>query len=168
MKIAIRNRAVVITALLTLSTPAWAQQDLPTDSAASAAQSEHFKKFEQTLSGAKLIGQFTIMGRDMGQLPKEEYAIESVQKMPSGDYWLFQVRIQYMDKDVTLPLPLEVKWAGDTPIITLTDLKIPVLGTFSSRVIIYNDKYAGTWTHGKAGGHLFGVIEKIDEDQDSQ
>ena len=155
---------IAIAALLTLGTPAWAQDDAPTDSAA-AAQSERFKKFEQTLSGAKLVGQFTILGKDT-DFPKEEYTITSVRKMPRGDYWLFQARIQYMDKDVTLPLPLEVKWAGDTPIITLTDLAIPILGTFSSRVIIYKNKYAGTWTHGKAGGHLFGVVEKIDQDQD--
>jgi hypothetical protein len=73
-----------------------------------------------------------------------------------------------MDKDVTLPLPLEVKWAGETPVITLTDLKILVLGTFSARVVIHNNKYAGTWTHGKAGGHMFGTIEKISDEEDSE
>jgi hypothetical protein len=167
MNFAIRICVAAITALLTLGTPAWSQQDASNDSVSSVPQAERFKKFEQMLSGAKLVGQFTILGRE-GDLPKEEYTIKSVQKMPRGDYWLFQARIRYMDKDVTLPLPLEVKWAGDTPIITLTDLAIPVLGTFSSRVIIHKNKYAGTWTHGEAGGHLFGVIEKVDPDQDDQ
>jgi len=64
-----------------------------------------------------------------------------------------------------VPLPLEVKWSGDTPVITLTNFTIPALGTFTSRVLIYNGKYAGTWTHGKVGGHLFGTIEKMDEEK---
>ncbi|MBP90712.1 MAG: hypothetical protein CMJ64_29040 [Planctomycetaceae bacterium] len=125
---------------------------------------ELFKLFEKKLSGVKLVGRFTILGRDDGALPKEAYTITSVKKMPEGDYWLFNSRIQYGDKDVTLPLPLEVKWAGATPVITLTDFTIPGMGTYSSRVVIYKNKYSGTWTHGKVGGHLFGVIEKLEPD----
>jgi hypothetical protein len=81
--------------------------------------------------------------------------------MEAGDYWLLTSRIKYGKNDITLPLPLEIKWAGDTPVITLTDFTIPSLGTFSSRVVIYDNAYAGTWSHGKVGGHLFGTIEKI-------
>jgi hypothetical protein len=134
--------------------------------ASPAPESERFKKFEQTLGGAKLVGRFTILGKETDDLPQEEYVIKSVRKLPRGDYWLFQARIRYLDKDVTLPLPLQVKWAGDTPVITLSDLSIPGLGTFSSRVVIDNGKYAGTWTHGQVGGHLFGVIQRLDEPQD--
>jgi hypothetical protein len=124
------------------------------------SQAALFKKFEQTMNGAVLAGQFTILGKDRESMPPEEYTIKRVSKLPDGDYWLFQARIKYGDKDVTIPLPLEVKWAGDTPVITLTDLTIPALGTFSARVVIDNGKYAGTWTHGDAGGHMFGVIKR--------
>ncbi len=85
-------------------------------------------------------------------------------KVPEGDVWLIKARIKYGDKDTTIPMPLEIKWAGDTPIITLTNLTIPGLGTFTSRVLIYDNRYAGTWQHGKAGGNLFGRIEKIKEE----
>ena len=139
---------------------------LPAEASAPAKvppQAELFKKFEQTLSGAVLAGQFTILGKDRGQMPPEEYTIRRVSKLADGDYWLFQARIKYGDKDVTIPLPLEVKWAGDTPVITLTDLTIPGLGTFSARVVIDSGKYAGTWTHGEVGGHMFGVIKRSDE-----
>ncbi len=131
--------------------------------AAAAAASSHpdrFKKFEQTMNGAVLAGQFTILGKDRESMPPEEYTIKRVSKLADGDYWLFQARIKYGDKDVTVPLPLEVKWAGDTPVITLTELTIPALGTFSARVVIDNGKYAGTWTHGDVGGHMFGVIRR--------
>jgi len=130
---------------------------------ASNDREDLYKLFEKKLSGVKLVGQFTILGRDTGDLPSESYTINSVKKMSEGDYWLFNARIQYGDKDVAVPLPLEVKWAGNTPVITLTDFTIPAMGTFSSRVVIYKNKYAGTWTHGKVGGHLFGVIEKVEE-----
>jgi hypothetical protein len=66
---------------------------------------------------------------------------------------------------VTLPIPLEIKWAGDTPVITLTKLAIPGLGTFTSRVVIYEGRYAGTWQHDRVGGHLFGKIEKAVSDK---
>jgi len=127
-----------------------------------AGQAARFRKFEQKLNGAILDGRFTILGREQEDLPREQYTIRSVRKLPDGDFWLFQARIKYADKDVTVPLPLEVKWAGDTPVITLTRLTIPGLGTFSARVVIDEGKYAGTWTHDDVGGHLFGVIKPAD------
>lgn len=133
-------------------------QDAPKKDAPS--RDELIKKLEAELSGAKLIGRFTVAGKE-DQAPKpEEYTITSANKLPDGDLWLLQSRIKYGNKDVTLPIPLEIKWAGDTPVITLTDLAIPGLGTFTSRVVIYGDRYAGTWQHGKVGGHLYGRIEK--------
>ncbi|MEO8497679.1 MAG: hypothetical protein ABI614_21650 [Planctomycetota bacterium] len=140
--------------------PGEAQQDSQTGD-----REALFKQFAETLSEVKLVGRFTMLGKDEGPLAKEEYTINSVTKLPQGDYWLFKARIKYGENDVTVPLPLEVKWAGDTPVITLTDFTIPGMGTFSARVVIDNKKYAGTWSHGKAGGHLFGVIEKAAAEQ---
>ena len=119
-----------------------------------------FDKFEQTMAGAKLTGKFTIVGKEDMEPKEETYVISGVQKLEKGDYWLFKARVKYGDKDVTVPMPLEVKWAGDTPIITLSETTIPTLGTFSARVVIHNDWYAGTWIHGKVGGHLFGTISR--------
>lgn len=134
------------------------------ENANQAAQLDpRFAQLEQTLSNVKLVGNFTVTGRESGKLTKEEYTIISAKKLPQGDLWLLQTRIKYGDKDVALPLPLEIKWAENTPVITLDELQIPTLGTFSSRVVIDNGKYAGTWSHGEVGGHLFGVIEKIDD-----
>jgi hypothetical protein len=128
------------------------------DKAADRAALE--KKFEKTLSGATLVGHFTLTGKeDAKSRKKERYTISSVKKI-KDDLWLFTVRVTYGTVDVTVPIPLQVKWAGDTPIITLTDLKIPLLGTYTARVIIYRDKYAGTWSASDHGGHLFGTIER--------
>ena len=117
------------------------------------------KQFEKTLSGVTLVGRFVIEGEDDGAMKEEKYTISKVTKL-QGDYWLFQVRIQYGGHDVTLPLPLRVKWAGDTPVITVTDAAIPGLGTYTARVVIYRGKYAGTWSSKDHGGQLFGKIVK--------
>ena len=99
------------------------------------------------------------------EAPKEErYTITKVKKQDDGE-WIFLVRIQYGKNDNQVPLKLKVEWAGDTPVITLTDLTIPGMGTFTSRVLIYRGWYAGTWQHGKVGGHLFGRIEKLPDDK---
>ncbi|HJN88790.1 MAG TPA: hypothetical protein QGG93_00560 [Verrucomicrobiota bacterium] len=124
---------------------------------AEARQARLFKKFETTLTNAVLTGQFTITGQEAPPRT-ESYTIHSVRKMARGDLWVFTARIKYGKRDVTLPLPIPVKWAGDTPVISLDNLTFPGLGTFSAHVVIDGDKYAGTWTHGKASGHMFGTI----------
>jgi hypothetical protein len=129
-------------------------------SAAKLSQAELIKKLEDTLTGAKLVGSYSVTGREDRSPRPEEYTISSAVKLPEGDLWILKARIKYGDKDATVPIPLEIKWAGDTPVITLTDLTIPGLGTFTSRVVIYEGRYAGTWQHDRVGGHLFGRIEK--------
>lgn len=129
-------------------------------------QAERFAKFQKTLSGATLDGHYTVFRDSEVSQHSERYTIRSVRKLPEGDYWLFQARIQYGDKDVTVPMPLEVKWAGSTPVITLNRVSIPGLGTFSSRVVIDGDKYAGTWSHDQVGGHLFGTIKSSEPQND--
>jgi hypothetical protein len=121
------------------------------------------KAFAQKMSGAALVGHFTDRTRENAKLPREEkYTLGKVSKL-TGDHWLFSARIQYGDHDVTLPLSLRVVWAGDTPVITLDKAPIPGFGTFTCRVMIFGDQYAGTWDGGDHGGHLFGKIVRGDK-----
>jgi hypothetical protein len=153
-----RPLPLIVLACVTVAAPARAQEPAK----AASPTPEMIKKLTDDLTNVKLIGTFTVSGRE-NQAPKaEEYTISSALKLPDGDVWLIKSRIKYGDKDVTVPIPLEIKWAGDTPVITLTNLEIPGLGTFSSRVVIYEGRYAGTWQHGQVGGHLFGKLEKVD------
>jgi hypothetical protein len=46
----------------------------------------------------------------------------------------------------------------DTPVITLTDISILGFGTYTARVVLYRDQYAGTWSGKNYGGQLFGKI----------
>ena len=77
-----------------------------------------------------------------------------------GSLWRFESRIRYGDNDVTVPIVLAVAWAGNTPVIGVTDLNVPGLGTYTARVLFFRDKYAGTWSGKNYGGHLFGRIER--------
>ncbi len=127
-------------------------------------QEELEQEFKKQMSGCVLVGKFTVVGREDVPPKEERYTITRVTKQDDGD-WIIASRIQYGNHDVTIPIKLQVEWAGDTPVISLTDLTIPNLGTFSSRVLIYRGWYAGTWQHGKVGGHLFGRIEKLPEEK---
>ena len=123
-------------------------------------QQELFENFEKAMNGVRFSGFFTVDGSK--NPPSEEvYEIQSVQKFGEQDLWIFTARIKYGQKDVTLPMPLPVKWVGDIPIISMDNMNIPGLGTFSAHVVIDGNKYAGTWRHGKVGGHLYGEITKI-------
>jgi hypothetical protein len=73
---------------------------------------------------------------------------------------MITARIKYGEKDVNLPIPIDVLWAGDTPVLSLTKATIPGLGTFTTRVMVYGDRYAGTWQHDAVGGQMWGRIEK--------
>jgi len=112
--------------------------------------------FAERMQNATLVGQFTIAGRE-GQT--DRYDISSVEKI-GDDRWRFNTRVRYGDVDTTLPIVVPLAWAGDTPVVTLTDYSIPTLGTFTARVIFYEDRYAGTWQHGEVGGLMYGTIKK--------
>jgi hypothetical protein len=115
------------------------------------------KQFEESMRGVTLVGQSTRAHKP--GVFDEKYRIDSVRKV-AGDKWLFTARVIYADKDLPIPVPLTVKWAGDTPVVSLTDLSIPGAGTFTARVLFYRGEYAGTWSGHGEGGQLWGKIIK--------
>jgi hypothetical protein len=119
-------------------------------------QADLEQKFHQMMSGVTLIGHSSSL-KDESIAGEEKYVIEKVSKL-QGDTWIFHVRIQYGSHDIPVPLPVTIKWAGDTPVITITNLTIPGLGTYTARVLLYQDQYAGTWSSKDHGGQVFGKI----------
>ena len=124
-----------------------------------ASLSDAERAFVQRMSAASLVGQFTIAGREDRAGRPERYDISSVEKV-GEDQWRFNARIRYGDIDTTAPVVVPMRFVGDTPMISMTDLAIPGMGTFTVRVFFYDDRYAGSWQHGEFGGHMFGRIEK--------
>jgi hypothetical protein len=130
-----------------------------------SARQERERAFKEMLTGAELIGHFTLDGAPAdAPLREERYSITAVNKVRPNT-WQFDCRIRYGQQDVEVPLRLKVAWAGDTPMIGLTDMKIPGLGTYTARVLLHRDKYAGTWSGDGYGGHLFGRIERPDAEE---
>jgi len=128
--------------------------------AAQASQEELENRLEETLNGARLVGQFSVTNADGESQPQaDDYTVSRISRMEDGR-WLFTASMSFGDNDVAIPMPFAVEWAGDTPVITLTDQLIPGLGTFSARVLLYDGFYAGTWHHaGFGGGHMWGRVE---------
>ena len=143
------------------------------EESAEQRQAKLEKAFAEKMTGSVLLGSFTIDGDgDQKLAPQpEKYRIQSVSKI-KGETWLFMAGVEYGGKqEIVAPIMLTVKWAGDTPVITLTDVAIPLLGTYSARVLFYGDRYAGVWSGKDHGGELFGRItqgEKEGEAKDGE
>src|SRR5262245_16181317 len=79
--------ATVLAEFLSATTGS-ASADDPKPKDAAPTRDEMFKKFSEQMSGVKLVGRFTVLGKEDGKLTAEEYRILSVKKMDEGDYWL--------------------------------------------------------------------------------
>ena len=149
--------ALVVISALSLT----GQAEEPTE-AEIAARDEAFSK---SMAKCVLVGSFTIDGKESEGAPKaERYEIESVTQA-SENLWIFMTRVKYGKLDTKLPITVPVEWAGDTPMVSLTNATLPGLGEgFSARVIFHESRYAGTWQHGAIGGHMFGKIERAPDE----
>ena len=135
---------------------------------AKSNREEQEKAFSEKMTGTVLVGHYSVVGKDTKPANPERYELKKVAKF-SDDLWTFEARIKYGQTDITLPLTLRMIWAEDTPMITLTNATLPGLGAaFGARVIFHGDLYAGTWQHGKVGGHLWGTIEKAEAAKDEK
>jgi len=160
MKSSIRFLLVFGAALL-VSAGLFLPANAATDSDDDAKVAQREAEFSKSMENSVLVGTFTVDGKEDGEpLKAERYEIESVVKA-SDNLWIFTTRVKYGKLDTKLPITVPMEWAGDTPMVTLTNASLPGLGEgFSARVFFYEDRYAGTWQHGAVGGHMFGKIER--------
>ncbi len=137
------------------------QASPPTESSDEEKREQRDAAFSRSMENCVLVGSFTIDGKDSQKPPEaERYEIESVVKA-NDNLWIFNTRVKYGKLDTKLPISVPMEWAGDTPMVSLTNASLPGLGEgFSARVLFYEDRYAGTWQHGPVGGHMFGKIER--------
>src|SRR5437870_2583182 len=83
------------------------------------SQEQREQAFKEMMNGVTLAGRSTRLNDDK-IIGEEKYVIEGVTKL-TGNTWLVRSRLQYGGRDIPLPLPVTIEWAGDTPVITLTD-----------------------------------------------
>jgi hypothetical protein len=150
------TRCLLVAACVAVLVPRVAAGDDPD-------QSGREREFAESLTGAVLVGTFSIDGLKMEKSPfPERYELKSVEKAKDG-LWTFTARVRYLKLDLTIPITVPVVWAGDTPMVSLSDATLAGLGKeLSARVIFHAGRYAGTWQHGKFGGHMWGRIERAD------
>jgi hypothetical protein len=126
------------------------------DKPASADPEQRFKTLltKATLSGRWAPIKDGELGEEKGG---DKYMIVGVTRGP-GDGWFINAKMKYRDQEFVLPIPVLVKFTGDTAILIVDNLAIPGGSTYSARVMFYERTYSGTWTGGRGGGMLYGVI----------
>ena len=136
---------------------AFAQAPAATDLPLTPAE----KQFQEDMLNVTLKGFYT--QGDSAQLHEDRYVIDRVTKV-KDDVWKFEARIQYNKQDMKVAMSFPVKFAGETPVISLTNFTVPGFGAFNARVVLYDGSYAGTWGSSKPGskhgGTMFGKIIK--------
>ena len=119
------------------------------------------RAFAERMRNVTMVGTFTISGQE-GRAPQaERYEIASVEKVGAG-LWRFNAKMDCCGAagKSGIPIVVPMRFAGDTPVIMMTDHSLPGIGTFTVRLFFYGDRYSGTWQHGTVGGHMMGRIEK--------
>lgn len=124
-------------------------------------------KFKETMTGITMSGRWcSVKDGVLGEQKNEKYTIVSAEK-GNGDAWIINAKMRYGGQEIVAPIPVQVKWAGDTPVLVVDALKIPGPtgysgNSYSARVLIYENTYAGTWSGGDHRGLLKGIITKTD------
>ena len=114
------------------------------------------RAFAERMRKVKLVGSFTVDGREPQPPRSDGYEIDSVEKI-GEDRWRFNARFGRFD--TTIPIVVPLRFVGDTPVIMMTDTALPGIGAFTVRLFFHGDRYAGTWQHGEVGGQMSGRIE---------
>jgi hypothetical protein len=152
--------ALVVVVLLAIFAGGWLVGRLGIGSAVNPASlSDVERLFTERMRDVRLVGSFTVAGREDRTPRADRYDIESVEKV-GDNLWKFNAGMNCCGVNGTIPIVVPMRFNGDTPMIMMTDTSLPGLGTFTVRVFFYGDRYAGTWQHGAFGGLMSGRIEK--------
>lgn len=125
-------------------------------------------KFIAMLKNATLKGTWAPVQK--GKLGNEKgddsYRIARVVKA-SDNKWSVISIFNMRDKDIEFPIPSTVKFAGDTAVLILDDVRAGQgNANWSARVMFHDDVYAGRWWETKKpehGGTIAGTISRTEE-----
>jgi hypothetical protein len=163
MKTAVLLSAFCFTAA---TVPAALAQEPKKESAAAAvkpvpSQEELEKKFTETMTNAVMAGRWCLIeGGKLSPDKEDKYTIASVKKNDDGS-WTITAKIEYAGLTFNAPVPVQVKWAGDTAVIVVDNMGLPGTPKYSARVLVFEGTYSGTWNGGGHGGLMHGVVKKV-------
>lgn len=117
-------------------------------------------RFKALLTSATLTGRWSSTKDGvLGPEREDQYKVVSATKL-EGDAWVISARMEYRGRAFVLPIPVQVKWAGDTAVLVVDNMGIPGGDiTYSARVLFHGQSYVGTWSGGEHGGLLYGLIK---------
>ena len=119
--------------------------------------------FVALLKNATLKGTWApVRQEQLGASRKDEgYRIARVEKK-DGDKWALVYLVTYEGKEIEYPMPVTVKFAGDTAVLILDNVRAGRgKANWSARVMFHEKVYTGRWweTGNKEhGGTIEGVI----------
>lgn len=119
-------------------------------------------KFQKLLSNAVLSGRWSpIDSAGLGPEKKEDkYEIVSASKI-KDDQWVVNAKMRYGKNEMVLPIKVQVKWSGDTPVLIVSNLSMGGDKSYSARVLFHDGTYAGSWNSSTGyGGVIYGTVER--------
>ena len=125
--------------------------------------SEAEANFIAMLKNATLKGTWApVQQAQLGASRKDEgYRIARVEKK-EGDKWTLVYLVSYQGKDIEYPMPVTVKFAGDTAVLILDNVRAGRdKANWSARVMFHENVYTGRWweTGNKEhGGTIEGIV----------
>jgi hypothetical protein len=91
----------------------------------------------------------------------EGYRIARVEKK-EGDKWVLVSLVNYQGKEIEYPFPAVVKFAGDTAVLILDNVRAGQgAANWSARVLFHENVYTGRWwetANREHGGTIAGTI----------
>ncbi len=122
-------------------------------------------KFIAMLKNATLKGTWApVQQAQLGAARTDDgYRIARVEKK-EGDKWLLFSLVNYQGKEIEFPMPVVVKFAGDTAVLILDDVKAGKdKANWSARILFHENVYAGKWwetANRDHGGTIAGTISQ--------
>jgi len=160
-----RNLVLRCAIILCLLPPSFSSTVAAQDPAATneLPREEQVIKF---LSEVKFVGKITIESsedRQESRMQTYAFRISKCEKLPDADMYRCTVFVNAGEVETRLANPINVKilWIENTPVITVDKHMNPSLKSFRGRVLIFEERCAGSWQFGKIGGHVFGRFEKL-------
>lgn len=112
---------------------------------ARAETQEIEKAFSAMLTNATLNGTWApIDKRLLGDDQKDGYEIVRATKK-EADQWVLVSKMKFNGQELQIPIPVIVKFAGDTAVMVLNNLPLGDGTTWSARILFHDDVYAGSW-----------------------
>ena len=122
-------------------------------------------KFVAMLKNATLKGSWAPIagGKLGGEKADDSYKIARVEKGEGGKWSVVSV-FKVRDREVEFPISCSVKFAGDTAVLILDNVRAgPGAANWSARILFFDDVYAGRWwetANKEHGGTIAGTITR--------